>query len=533
MKRKISIHFIFFFIVFIILNDKIYGISEEFKFVVDTIGIPQYNAYGEEINEQIYYTYNIFSYSTPQSMYSRTSTQRFKEVPNNGKWTKDGGAYNGSGIRGEYYVLGTNYSGGIIDNVYFPVDAVPETTPDNWNYVYSKDAYNSWQDGSKYKYIEQLDFMKNSKLLFDTIDYATGTCNSYNLIEYNITPISIGLEKVRLNTCSTWKTMGVVTTKRRNNKGKIRTAIFATKPMAASANIKSKINCLDEIKINSEDEYIYFKINFGSDAINLNNYANKKHIKEIVSSLRINGEEVSIVSDSKKENISKEVVFKIDRKKYKNLERLKVEVNSYLYTEFSVDGLMQDKIEKNITIKIDPKIEVPVKEAKISQLQKDDINYYVVPLMQTSISKKENSEGILEGGTNLACKLKLNVNRNDIKDLKIYVDNKKSEFKNIGETKDIIKLEINLPLSIYSTIAGWDSLRKKEKNYFKIVFDDIGKRIKSPHTIEFIFNYLDKEYKYNLKFDTIDNLNANLNFEFKKLVLNKLDIEKKVKLNEW
>lgn len=44
------------------------------------------------------------------------------------------GAYNGSGVRGEYNLLGRDYSGNIINNYYFPVDALPETTPENWWY---------------------------------------------------------------------------------------------------------------------------------------------------------------------------------------------------------------------------------------------------------------------------------------------------------------------------------------------------------------------------------------------------------------
>lgn len=46
-----------------------YGaISNNFKFVIDTVGIPRYNALNEEINEEVYYTYNVFSYSSPVAL---------------------------------------------------------------------------------------------------------------------------------------------------------------------------------------------------------------------------------------------------------------------------------------------------------------------------------------------------------------------------------------------------------------------------------------------------------------------------------
>lgn len=74
-------------------------------------------------------------------------------MPNQGKWLS-------GGKRGEYYLLGRGYSGQTVANVYFPVDGTPEVTPDKWNYVYTAGAYNSWMDKSKYKYEEQLNYMK-------------------------------------------------------------------------------------------------------------------------------------------------------------------------------------------------------------------------------------------------------------------------------------------------------------------------------------------------------------------------------------
>ena len=171
--RKKYIRMLILVLMFAALKQVCFGISNDFKFVIDTIGIPRYNVLGEEINEEVYYTYNVFSYSSPIKI--SNTIQRFKEVKGNGKWTKNGGAYKGAGIQGEYDILGRDYSGNYIYNVYFPVDAIPETTPDKWNYITVSGASSSWGDSNKYKYKEQLEYMKNSKLMFDSINYSNNT----------------------------------------------------------------------------------------------------------------------------------------------------------------------------------------------------------------------------------------------------------------------------------------------------------------------------------------------------------------------
>ena len=74
------------------------------------------NTYNEEINEDVYYAYNVFSYGKPHKVQDKN--QRWKNSKY-GYWTKNGGKYNGSGTRGEYYILGRSYSGALIYNYYF------------------------------------------------------------------------------------------------------------------------------------------------------------------------------------------------------------------------------------------------------------------------------------------------------------------------------------------------------------------------------------------------------------------------------
>jgi len=54
--------FVFLLIaIIILLGDKVFALSDNFLFIIDTVGIPRYNTYGHEISEEVYNAYNIFS----------------------------------------------------------------------------------------------------------------------------------------------------------------------------------------------------------------------------------------------------------------------------------------------------------------------------------------------------------------------------------------------------------------------------------------------------------------------------------------
>ncbi len=546
LKFKILLKFFCIFLLYIIIvgfENKCFGISNDFKFVINTIGIPQYNVYGEEINEDIYYTYNIFAYSNPLLMYSKTNTQRFKAVPDNGKWTENGGVYRGVGVRGEYYVLGTSYSGFLIDNVYFPVDAIPETTPDNWRYISFAGAYESWFDTNKYKYIDQLDYMKNTNLLFDKLDYVNNVANSYNLVEYNIKPINIGLDKMRLNTCSTWKTMGVISAKRINNKGQIRNAIFATKPMSANANIKSKLIVDNYVEISENLDNKNILISFGANAINLTTYAKKEHIKEIVSILYIDGKEVAKSINSKVIELNKQISFNINRENFKNNQTLHLEIVSYMYTEFSVDGLMKDSVKKDITIQIDPKKVVPVKDLDIKILENKKNKYFVKSFIKTNISESEKSYGIVEAGRKIALKLVLEDGIDKLDTIELYLNGKREYLKildsdqinlNTEEVKNKAFVYFSIDEKLKNTIASWNYLRNESNNYFEIDFKEIGKRVNKPNIFKIVAKTLNNDvFEKEILIDTIDSYQINMNYIFDNGVLNKNEIEQEEKIEDW
>lgn len=476
----------------------------------------------------------MFVYGSPTEVYQYTNEQRFKTESKNGKWTRENYNFNGTGTRGEYNILGFNYSGGLVYNVYFAVDGLPETTPDNWQFLDINGAYESWQDKSKFKYTEQCDYMKNTHLWFDSIDYSTRTIDPYNLKEYNISANSIGLSKVMLNTASTWKTNGVVTVKRKDYKGRVFVATLTTKPMAASANINSNLNIQDKYTLDENQDEIKIKFDFGSDAINLNNYANKKHIKNITSVLYINGNEMSRIESEKTDHILRQHILNINRKEYTQNKDyvLNIKVKSYLYTEFNVDGLLQNEIEKNITIHIDKKLEVPMKVIDVKQLEKKDSEYVVKELIKTDKTNLKGSEGFIEKGRYICINIKKNINDFDISKVQIKIGENilpKEDIQLIKDTKDYVYLKIKVDKFFSNTLAGWGTLREKENSYFGVDFNKVGSRIREPNILKIKY----EKTEINKKIDVIDSYLLNSNYDFSNGVINKNTLQNNIPLESW
>ena len=77
---KIILKFVLVTILLISIN-KIYALTDEFIFTIETVGIPRYNSYGKEISEDVYIAYNIFAYSEPHKI--STNNQRWKNFFDN------------------------------------------------------------------------------------------------------------------------------------------------------------------------------------------------------------------------------------------------------------------------------------------------------------------------------------------------------------------------------------------------------------------------------------------------------------------
>ncbi len=534
---KITFSYMLLLVAFNIKSSIYASISDDFLFVIDTIGVPRYNVYGEEINEEVYYTYNVFAYSNPVSISNLTSMQRFKEVPYYGKWTLGLSSYKGYGTRGEYYILGRDYSGSYIYNVYFPVDAIPETTPDKWEYIATKEAYDSWINISKYSYQEQIEYMKKTDMLFDELNYTENKANPYNLKSYGISAEKIGLDKAILVSPATWKTNGVIKVYRKNNLGQTRYAIFSTNPMAASADVLPILECPQNIEIGEYENEKKISIKFGTSAINLNNYANEKHIKEICSIIYINGEEYARVSGSKTVKVDKNINFTVTREEIKKeKEVIKIKVESFLYTEFYVDGVLKKSIEKEIVLKVNPPIINPLEntECKILKINKEN-KKVVSPLVHNLYTESYNSQGIIEAGRYLAVKIDLNkdIDPTKLSNIKSYINDVEIQNNIIYQNSNSIILEIKVDNEFKNTIKSWSYLRDITNNYFKIDFSEIGKRICEPNTLKLEVEYNGKSQEKTMLFDSIDSFSKNLNYIFDENVTNISEISEEILLEEW
>lgn len=441
---------------------KIYGLSEDFLFMINTIGMPRYNAYKEEINEEIYNTYQIFCYSNPTALIGKVGEQIFRESKF-GYWTKGGGSYKGSGVRGEYLILGKSYNGSTVHNYCYPLTEIPTTTPETWTYVTNEGAYGSWQDTTKYKYKEQLDFMKNSKLVFNDVLNKPNANNPLYMKEYNITASKIGFTKAKLDSSSTWKTYGVVHALRYLN-GRYFHVIFYTPKLAGNADLKTTLEVTEKAILDEDLDEIYIPIKYKTEVINLTGHAKSEHIKEIVANLYINGLKVNMSNGSKITSVGNTYMLVITREKFpQNINyNITVLLDSYIYTEFVADGLIRKKQTKNIQVEVRKKSPIKLNKESLMNLSKKD-TWVVSPFAQIHITTKDII-GVTEASKYIAAKL--DIDKNSILN-KVYVDEQvvSSEILPVKNKEGLI-IKIKIPDNTYASIYGINSLRKENRKLF-------------------------------------------------------------------
>ncbi len=482
-----------------------YASSSEFIEMINILGVPRYNVFGDELNEYIYNNYQEFVYGYPEMIIKR---QRWKAT-SSGKWIRNG-------EKGEYFMLGRDYSGSIAYNFFFPVDRVPETTPDRWNYCVFEGTTESWINKSKYNYIEQINHMLNSNIWFDKIDFANNTTDPNCLIEYNITPSKIGKDKCMLDVLSTWKTYGSVITKRKIN-GIWWTAVFRIKPMSANAKLKNFIiTDKDKYTMESIEDKIKIDIKSGSNVIDLEGYANQNHIKEINTKIFVNGKEVSVFSVSKSLNNEKNINIILNRNDLvEGKNKVIIKNESYLRTEFAIDGLIKDVSEKIIEIDVKKaKPKDPLQDKETKKLIKE--NEYKV---ETPYMYHENP--IFQAGQYMIIKLVFN---DKIENLTINSDVK------IEKINDKTYIIVNkIPLNTESTLTSVKDARNQLGNYFNIKSSDIGNKINSEKSLEIIYSYQGFEYKNIINYEIYGDILNNFNYQSKFINNNK----RIIKYDEW
>ncbi|MBR5227724.1 MAG: hypothetical protein IKV94_03710 [Clostridia bacterium] len=490
-------------LIVLILNKSLFAISSDFKFIIDELGIPQYNVKNNEINENIYNNYNEFVYGAPSLIID--SEQRWKSITS-GKTIKNGEA-------GEYAILGYDYSGNFVYNYYFPLDRVSPIHLTQWNYLEVPGALESWRNASNKYSKEQIQYMKEAKWWFQEME--NGANDPYNQIEYDINANKIGLNKVRLEGVATWKSKGSVYTLRRTESGGIGWAVFAVPPIAAEANVESYLEVDDEYVIEQEEDEVYIPIKFGGEVKNLSKYANISQIKEITTILLINDKEISRLSGSKIMSVGNQYMLVVSRENIPQNNQIKIKVHSYIKTDFLADGLLQGIEEKTITVKVLAKKPLTVEDKEIYMLYQNNNKWVVSPLAQKNKEDKYPNVGITEAGRYLIIKTKFNKEvKEKINKLKVYVDNNlinSSSYQLHESNSNSLVLSFQIPINTETTLYGIKSLREKYQNYFEILNSFILKRKKAPHELKIVFLFGNLRNEIEFAFDTIDDFISNMN----------------------
>ncbi len=497
-------------VICMVIATNVYAISEDFKYVIGELGVPQYNVKNQEINEEIYNKYNLFVYGGPQSVAS--SMQRWKNL-SNGKMEKNG-------VRGEYEVLGQDYSANIIYNYYFPLDRVTSTPVEKWTFLNISDALSSWNNAYKYYSEEQVNYMKEAYWWFQNIK--GGKNDPYDQLQYNLNAIKVGLNKCRLETPATWKTKGSIFTQRRTESGGIGWANFAVEPMAANARVESYLKTEKEYTLGELDDEITVPIEYGANLKDLTEYAKAKHVKEFVSKLSVNESVVSVSSGSKITSVGNKYMLVISRNQIPQNKdyKVKIKVQSQVKTEFSADGLLQDTKEMTIVVHIKPKKINPIEKTSLKILSKKEIvsqnkkQWVVSPLAQNNESIKSNSQGITEAGRYLLLDFEIlnSFSKKDITNIKIKVDNSAvQDMGTISSNTNNLLVYFKVPDNTKTTLYGWKSLREKTGNFFNVNSSEVLERKSKPHTLTFEFEAKGYTFKEELLFDTIDDYISNMN----------------------
>lgn len=333
--------FISITVLFLLIFPKVYAYSDGFEYMITAMNMEKVNVNGLTLNEEVYEKYKLLVYGSPSKI--KSNKQRWKNVEN-GNWTLSGGAWNGNGTRGEYWILGEDYSGKLVHNEVFPDDYNSGTSPLYWNYRTIKDAEESWSDASKYQYEIQREYMLTQKL------------SRFGVI-YDITALDIGLDKARVENYATWGSAGSIYTEKPGTGNVYWVATFSVPPMAGGARLNSILTFQNgtEYTISKNEDIVEIPLQFGAYVDNLSEYAKAEHIQIIEAELKVEGISENTVSGTKVLKISKDGNIIINKQDYPNQKKvtLKVECNSFLSTCFVSDPIIYATNSQTIVINIE------------------------------------------------------------------------------------------------------------------------------------------------------------------------------------
>ena len=501
-----------------------YAYSNEFDQMIKILELPLENNNGLALNEEIYNEYNLIVYGNPLFIKNK---QRWKATEN-GKWTYNGNAWNGNGVRGEYWILGENAVGKEVHNELFPDDYTSGISPLDWNYIEISDAEESWLDIEEYHSKLQREYMLKQKW------WRKGS-------KYDITAEMIGVNKARVENFATWKTAGNIYTENLREDGVRFAATFNIPSMAADAEIKSKLTIHNgtSYNISKEDSNIIIPISYGALIENLSEYVTKDDIKNIQAELLIDGVRVKNVIANESLNIDDTFLLNIDKSNYENQKIIEILVrcNSIAETYFASDIPLCSTKEEIILINIEREgdiIEVEDVNRRFKSGDKPKITSIEIKRISSdsrskekyvdlNIAKKTNSEFICAGQV-----LYIRIGtRNDASTVTLEIEGDSSittfdkltekfewtepkergietRYMSLSALKKIYNMPLRLSLeedmgngvkyfsTIYvipyetkQTLKSWSSIREETRNAFEIDENTLFERIENPYSFVF------------------------------------------------
>lgn len=504
--RKIFLLIVMLFI----MAPTAYGYTDSFLYMIDAMGIERENVNGFNINEYIYEKYKLIVYGDP--IVINASKQRWKEV-NNGNWVSNG-------KKGEYWILGEDYSGKVIHNELFPDDYNSGTSPLNWNYRVVKNAEESWNDTTLYMYDLQKEYMLTQKL-------------SRFGVTYDLTALDIGLDKAKVENYATWGSAGSIYTEKPGEGNVYWAATFNVPPMASEAKLKSLLSFPNgtEYTISKDEESIEIPYVFGAQIYGLSEYAKAEHIKIIESELKIDGVQHEVLSDYETVKINRTGSIVINKSDYNGVDKivLKFESNSFARTYFLNDPVMYSGAEQNVIINIEN--EERIKESivndenapriysiKVKRVSTD--NYGQMRDVELYTNKKTSGKFICAGQV-IKIEVKTSAdanavsfsfnglssistldettkkflwtdpkNRNEmllystLRELeKSYDLPRKMTLKFQDENYKIFSAIYVIPYETTQTLYSWNTLRNESKDAFKIDESKLFNRIRNPYRL--------------------------------------------------
>ncbi len=331
---------------------------------------------------------------------------------------------------------------------------------------------------------------------------------------------------------------GSVYTKNKKSDGSIWVATFNIPPMAANAQIESKLQIThgNHYKL-LEETKVEIPISYGAILKNLSEYVTKEDIKNIQAELVIDGNRVKLTNDKETLEITDNYILHVNKEKYGDGKAIEIVVrcNVIAETYFNDDRPLYDSKEEIIVIQLKEEeniVEVDNVNRRFESGDKPKISSIEIKRVSTdargnekyvdlNVVKKTGKEFICAGQViyirvktlNDTAKVTLEIEGDasittldELTKRFEYTQPKERNIKTRYKTLSALKKSYEMPLklkleedagggvkyfsAIYvvpygtkQTLNSWANIREENKNAFEIDESKIFERIREPYEI--------------------------------------------------